>query len=86
MSLFQLKKVFTVVGPYPVIREELRARGWVERHWSSTAQRAHPCHGNEMACSDDGGLSDGETVFRGLYKLYKVSTLIYSHYLKISLY
>ncbi|CAG06724.1 unnamed protein product [Tetraodon nigroviridis] len=52
----KLKKVFTVVGPYPVIREELRARGWVERHLSSTAQRAHRCHGNELDCGDEGGL------------------------------
>lgn len=48
-----------------MIREELRARGWVERHLSSTAERAHRCHGNEMDCGDDGGLRAGETVFRG---------------------
>lgn len=64
-SLFQLKKVFTVVGPYPVIRDELRARGWVERHLSSTAERARRCHGNEMDCGEDGGRRAGETVFRG---------------------
>ncbi|TNM89014.1 hypothetical protein fugu_005268 [Takifugu bimaculatus] len=52
----KLKKVFTVVGPYPVIRQELRARGWVERPLSSTAQKAHRCHGNEMDCGDDEGL------------------------------
>lgn len=59
-----------MVGPYPVIREELRARGWVERTLSSTAQRAHRCHGNEMDCSgDDERLRAGETVFRTLREI-----------------
>uniref|UniRef100_A0A3B3QWA0 Tubulin tyrosine ligase-like family, member 3 n=1 Tax=Paramormyrops kingsleyae TaxID=1676925 RepID=A0A3B3QWA0_9TELE len=28
----KLRKVFSVQGPYPVVRANLRARGWVERH------------------------------------------------------
>ncbi|XP_056292750.1 tubulin monoglycylase TTLL3 [Pseudoliparis swirei] len=58
----KLRKVFSVQGPYPVIRAALWARGWVERHVPHPAQRATHYHGNE---EDDGadvteGADEGE--------------------------
>lgn len=44
----QLRKVFSVHGRYPVIRDAMWARGWVERRWSHAAHRAAHCH-----CDDD---------------------------------
>ncbi|NXR73538.1 TTLL3 monoglycylase, partial [Pycnonotus jocosus] len=44
----QEKKIFTVQGPYPIIRRELRARGWVERKLPSVGrqlvQHHNPLH------------------------------------------
>ncbi|NWI81439.1 TTLL3 monoglycylase, partial [Dryoscopus gambensis] len=43
----QEKKIFTVQGPYPIIRHLLRARGWVERKLPSAGrqlQQHHPLH------------------------------------------
>lgn len=51
-----------------MIREELRARGWVERPLPST-QKAHRCHGNEMDCGADEGLRAGEIVLRTLREI-----------------
>ncbi|KAK2914955.1 tubulin monoglycylase TTLL3-like isoform X1 [Channa argus] len=43
----KLRKVFSVRGPYPVIRAALWARGWVERRLPPPVQRAPHCHGDE---------------------------------------
>ena len=53
----QLRKVFSVQGPYPVIRAALWARGWVERRLPIPTQRAPHCHGNEEEDSGDGDVS-----------------------------
>ncbi len=51
----QLRKVFSVQGPYPVIRAALWARGWVERRLPHPAQRPPHCHGDEEEDADDIG-------------------------------
>ncbi|XP_053171475.1 tubulin monoglycylase TTLL3 [Scomber japonicus] len=53
----KLRKVFSVQGPYPVIRAALWARGWVERHLPHPAQRAPHYHGEEEEDGDDGDIS-----------------------------
>ncbi|KAF7659892.1 hypothetical protein LDENG_00291510 [Lucifuga dentata] len=53
----KLRKVFSVQGPYPVIRAALWARGWVERHLPPSVQRAPHCHGDEEEDGDDGDVS-----------------------------
>nr|XP_046239945.1 tubulin monoglycylase TTLL3 [Scatophagus argus]XP_046239946.1 tubulin monoglycylase TTLL3 [Scatophagus argus] len=51
------RKVFSVQGPYPVIRAALWARGWVERRLPHPVQRAPHCHGDEEEDGDDGDVS-----------------------------
>ncbi|KAL4593699.1 tubulin monoglycylase TTLL3-like isoform X1, partial [Arapaima gigas] len=52
----KLKKVYSVLGPYPVVRAALRARGWVERYLPRpTPQTRHP-HGDDD--DDDGDNRD----------------------------
>ncbi|XP_060925221.1 tubulin monoglycylase TTLL3 [Limanda limanda] len=49
----KLRKVFSVDGPYPVIRAALWARGWVECGLPPQVQRASHCHGDEEDDGDD---------------------------------
>ncbi|XP_056129470.1 tubulin monoglycylase TTLL3 [Lampris incognitus] len=75
----KLQKVFTVQGPYPVIRSALRARGWIERCLPRAAQRVSNCHGEEEEDGHDGddsaqvtdGVEDGvkEEDLNDLYDL-----------------
>ncbi|XP_018536092.1 tubulin monoglycylase TTLL3 isoform X1 [Lates calcarifer] len=53
----KLRKVFSVQGPYPVIRAALWARGWVERRLPHSVQTAPHCHGDEDEDGDDGDVS-----------------------------
>lgn len=43
----QEKKIFTIQGPYPIIRRELRARGWVERRLPGMGRQLVQHHGNQ---------------------------------------
>uniref|UniRef100_A0A3B4WKE0 Tubulin tyrosine ligase-like family, member 3 n=1 Tax=Seriola lalandi dorsalis TaxID=1841481 RepID=A0A3B4WKE0_SERLL len=66
----KLRKVFSVRGPYPVIRAALWARGWVERRLPSPVQRAPYCHGDEEEDGDDGLVSaDKEENHDDMYDL-----------------
>ncbi|XP_047437812.1 tubulin monoglycylase TTLL3 [Mugil cephalus] len=56
----KLRKVFSVQGPYPVIRATLWARGWVERRSPHPAPRAPHCHGDEEEDGDVCAIDEGE--------------------------
>ncbi|XP_030274535.1 tubulin monoglycylase TTLL3 isoform X2 [Sparus aurata] len=56
----KLRKVFSVQGPYPVIRAALWARGWVERRLPRPVQRVPHCHGDEDEDGGDERVDEGE--------------------------
>ncbi|XP_042351378.1 tubulin monoglycylase TTLL3-like isoform X2 [Plectropomus leopardus] len=57
----KMHKVFSVQGPYPVIRAALRARGWVEQRMHRPNHRAHQRHSDEgRASSNDAADSDDD--------------------------
>uniref|UniRef100_A0A8C7CLI7 Tubulin tyrosine ligase like 3 n=1 Tax=Oncorhynchus kisutch TaxID=8019 RepID=A0A8C7CLI7_ONCKI len=66
LSLSQLRRVFTVQGPYPVIRAALQARGWVERRLPHPAPKpAGRCHGEEDGEDGDDSNDDNDKGVEG---------------------
>ncbi|CAJ1051118.1 tubulin monoglycylase TTLL3 isoform X1 [Xyrichtys novacula] len=54
------RKVFSVQGPYPVIRAALWARGWVERRLPNLVKRVPRCLGDEEEDGDDDREDEGK--------------------------
>ncbi|NXK59115.1 TTLL3 monoglycylase, partial [Sylvietta virens] len=55
----QEKKIFTVQGRYPIIRRELRARGWVERKLPSVGRQLEQHRGDQNKQRLETGPSNG---------------------------
>ncbi|XP_071750761.2 tubulin monoglycylase TTLL3-like [Centroberyx gerrardi] len=49
----KMHKIFSVQGPYPVVRAALRARGWVERRMPRPNQRVYRRRGDEYCEGTD---------------------------------
>ncbi|XP_028969931.2 tubulin monoglycylase TTLL3 isoform X3 [Esox lucius] len=56
----KMRKVFSIQGPYPVVRAALRVRGWVERRLPRPTRSRSHSHGHEDNGGDDAGDSDDD--------------------------
>ncbi|XP_034387893.1 tubulin monoglycylase TTLL3-like isoform X1 [Cyclopterus lumpus] len=52
-EVVKMQKVFSIQGPYPVVRAALKARGWVEQRAHRPDHTAHQRHSNNLEKEQD---------------------------------